>query len=80
MDMITIILAAGSLVAGLVAGFLIGGSRLNRGANRDRDNLIPLADLTDFLLGRAACGELIDVKVLAHVMLAQRKLKELDLL
>jgi ADP-ribose pyrophosphatase len=43
-------------------------------------HLIPFAELTEFLLGRSREGELIDVKVLAHVMLAERKLRELDLL
>jgi ADP-ribose pyrophosphatase len=43
-------------------------------------HMVPFADLTEFLLGRSRAGELIDVKVLAHVMLAERKLAELDLL
>jgi ADP-ribose pyrophosphatase len=43
-------------------------------------HLIAFDDLTEFLIGRSRDGELVDIKVLAHVMLAERKLKELDLL
>jgi len=43
-------------------------------------HLVPFAELTDFLIARATAGELIDVKVLAHVLLAERKLRELRLL
>jgi ADP-ribose pyrophosphatase len=43
-------------------------------------HLISIADLTEFLLGRSRDGELIDVKVLAHVMLAERQLRELHIL
>jgi ADP-ribose pyrophosphatase len=41
-------------------------------------HLRPFAGLTEFLLERAQHGELVDVKVIAHITLAQRRLRELD--
>jgi ADP-ribose pyrophosphatase len=42
-------------------------------------HLVSFAELAEFLIARANSGELIDVKVIAHIMLAERKLRELDL-
>jgi ADP-ribose pyrophosphatase len=43
-------------------------------------HMIEFADLAQFLIARANDSELMDVKVLAHVYLAERKLRELDVL
>lgn len=69
----------------LFNGFLgLELSKVHEGGGLDGEeievHMIAFADLTEFLVKRASEGELIDVKVLAHVMLAERKLKEMDLL
>lgn len=42
-------------------------------------HLVPFAGLMDFLLARSAAGDHVDVKCIAHVALAERKLRELGL-
>ncbi|MDQ3024769.1 MAG: NUDIX hydrolase [bacterium] len=43
-------------------------------------HLVPFAELGEFMISRATAGEVIDIKVMAHLMLAERKLREMDLL
>jgi ribonuclease Y len=45
MDILTIIFIAGTLIIGVVAGFLIAGSKLNAGAQKEKDNLIKEAEV-----------------------------------
>jgi ribonucrease Y len=45
MDILTIAFIAGALIIGVVAGFLIAGSKLNAGSKRERDNLIKEAEV-----------------------------------
>lgn len=45
MDILTIIFIAGALIIGVVAGFLIAGSKLNASANKEKDNLIKEAEV-----------------------------------
>lgn len=45
MDILTFILAASGLIIGLVTGFLLGGSRLNKSAAKERENLIREAEV-----------------------------------
>lgn len=45
MDILTIIFIAGALIIGVVAGFLIAGSKLNAGAQKEKDNLIKEAEV-----------------------------------
>jgi ADP-ribose pyrophosphatase len=69
----------------LFNGFLgLELSKVHDGGGLDGEeievHMVPFAELCEFLVRRASEGELVDVKVLAHVMLAERKLRELDLL
>lgn len=45
MEVLTIIYIAAAVVIGLVAGFIIGGSRLNAGARRERETLVKEAEV-----------------------------------
>jgi ribonuclease Y len=45
MDILTIIFIVGALIIGVVAGFLIAGSKLNASANKEKDNLIKEAEV-----------------------------------
>jgi ribonuclease Y len=45
MDIITIILIAAALIAGVVAGFIIAGSKLNASAKKEKENLIKEAEV-----------------------------------
>lgn len=45
MDIVTIISIAGALILGLVAGFLIAGSKLNASAAKEKQNLIKEAEV-----------------------------------
>jgi ribonucrease Y len=45
MDILTITFIAGALILGVVAGFLIAGSRLNASANKEKENLIKEAEV-----------------------------------
>lgn len=45
MSIITIIIIAVALILGVVAGFVIAGSKLNSGATRERENLIKEAEV-----------------------------------
>ena len=45
MDIITLIGIAGALIIGIVAGFIIAGSKLNAGAAKEKENLIKEAEV-----------------------------------
>jgi ribonuclease Y len=45
MDVLTIIFIAGALILGVVAGFLIAGSKLNASAKKEKENLIKEAEV-----------------------------------
>ena len=45
MDVLTIIFIAAALIAGVVAGFLIAGSKLNASASKERENMIKEAEV-----------------------------------
>ena len=45
MDILTIILIAAGLIIGVVAGFLISGSKLNSSAAKERENMIKEAEV-----------------------------------
>jgi ribonucrease Y len=45
MEILTIILIAAALIAGVVAGFMIAGSKLNAGASKEKENLIKEAEV-----------------------------------
>src|SRR6187402_1220213 len=45
MDIVTIVFIAGALILGVVAGFLIAGSKLNAGATKEKENLIKEAEV-----------------------------------
>lgn len=45
MDILTITLIAGALILGVVAGFLMAGSRLNASATKEKENLIKEAEV-----------------------------------
>ena len=50
------------------------------GGTGDEDievHMVPLEQLSSFILDRAMAGEWVDSKIVAHIMLAQRRLKEL---
>lgn len=45
MDILTLIYIAGALIVGVVAGFLIAGSKLNASATKEKENLIKEAEV-----------------------------------
>lgn len=45
MDIVTIILIAGALILGVVAGFIIAGSKINASAQKEKENLIKEAEV-----------------------------------
>jgi ribonucrease Y len=45
MDILTIIFIAGALIIGVIAGFLIAGSKLNASATKEKENLIKEAEV-----------------------------------
>lgn len=45
MDILTIIFTAGALILGVVAGFIIAGSKLNKSAAKEKENLIKEAEV-----------------------------------
>ncbi len=45
MDIITLVIIAGALILGVVAGFIIAGSKLNSGAKKEKENLIKEAEV-----------------------------------
>lgn len=45
MDILTIIFTAGALIVGVVAGFIIAGSKLNKSAAKEKENLIKEAEV-----------------------------------
>ena len=40
MEILTIVLIAAALIIGVVAGFIMAGSKLNASANKEKENLI----------------------------------------
>ncbi len=45
MDILTIVFIAGALILGVIAGFLIAGSKLNASATKEKENLIKEAEV-----------------------------------
>jgi len=45
METLTIIYIAGGVLLGVIVGFLLGGSKLNRGAKKEKENLIKEAEV-----------------------------------
>jgi len=45
MEILTILFIAGALILGVIAGFLIAGSKLNAGAKKEKENLIKEAEV-----------------------------------
>ena len=45
MDIVTIVIIAGALIAGIVAGFILAGSKINASAKKEKENMIKEAEV-----------------------------------